>query len=319
MKKEIYLAIIFLILANGIQADMLVSAKDSTTVDSTEVVTLQFSDAEIMRIIEDSKSLNPHIEDMNIVQPGETVNYLIHDSIYSVKIPQGSSCWKVLSKGIKKIEIKPIKASSESLFESSFFDSENKKIILDSIFLNRVDSILENRNDFREDSSDPDSSLTSKKTTAVDSGVQRKEFARVNSVKKKPLVLPKKKIKNVPTKKSAVSIKDSLIMESIKEVDSMKVKDSLSRQDTNYTKSKKIGGFDYPGPRKKMGSNNFLLIAVMVGLVLLVILILTLSYFYQNRNKINRKRKNRRVKVKATEYYSDERNPNWDKRDIEDP
>ncbi len=196
--KNILLIVVLLLSVNNLtQADMLGSTKDSTVnVDSTEVETLCFSNAEIAKIIEDSRSLNPQIQNLSIIKTTDTVVLKINDSsLYTFSPSRGEYCWIVLERGIKKNKLIPI----FSIDDSTSFSSERQ---LDSItvsnFLREVDYYLENRN------SPPDSFSSFKESALVDSNSSEKEslvLTESNIPKKTTAVQPRKMKKISPAEK----------------------------------------------------------------------------------------------------------------------
>lgn len=108
MKNIIFIVTFLLGVNNLVQADMLGSKKDSVAciVDSTEVEIMHFSDAEIMKIIKESKIYNPQIKNLSIIKTTDTIVLRINDSLaYSFSPLRGGSCWKQLSKGINKADL----------------------------------------------------------------------------------------------------------------------------------------------------------------------------------------------------------------------
>ncbi len=187
--KKFFLFLVTLLLSvnNLTQADMLVSTKDSvvTVVDSAESEILHFSNAEISRIIKDSESLNPKIQNLSVIAITDTVVMKINDStVYTFSPSRGESCWKRLQAGVKKEDLKLIKNLYSTETEKDF--GIEKDVILSQDFIDKIhsnlrktlpvvttfdSSLIEEESVFMTDSS-----LTEKKSlVSTDSNLLKKE------------------------------------------------------------------------------------------------------------------------------------------------
>lgn len=303
MKKTIFLASILLILANLAHADMLVSTNDTTAaVDSIDFVTLHFSDSEIMKIINESGSLNPQIQNLSEIRILlDTIRLKINDSSFICFVPQkaGASCWMRLKEGVKNKDLMPI--STESSESISFSASSYS----DSAFLDRIDSILGNNNNT---------------FLSIDSNLSEEEplvVTNSNSAELKPLTLKNyEDTKTPPTirrdGREKVSTANNRVKKEVSYYDSMRmfVLDSLRKD--NEIKASLIKTDKRPYHEDvdnysvyEQEDGDLIILLKVIGGIIFVILII---YLFRRRNK-------RRLRNQATGIYSDEYFPlEWNKK-----
>lgn len=211
MKNFIFIVVLMLSVSNLTQADMLVSKKDSisTAIDSAEVEILYFSNSEIVKIINNSKPLNPQIQNLGVIKTTDIVVLKINDSsLYAFSPSTGESCWERLKTGVNKEDFKLIDLRKNLPVVTTPDSTLTRE---ESIFM--IDSNLSEKKSVVS----TDSNLFKKESFFSTKANSPKKVSIVKKRTKKIFVLNKKESEAIAFHDSIkASVLDSLKKESIK-------------------------------------------------------------------------------------------------------